>query len=492
MALPILGLVLLWRSPRKLWLKFVYTLGLFLYSIIYMAAGLLLLVRYGGAEMEWRGGYVPVLTWNKTATDLTALERNRATHVARDDNPASPAAPLPYWTGFRGPRRDGHYTEQPIRVDWPTNGLPLLWKQPCGGGYAAFSIANGLAFTLEQRGEYEVAVAYLVESGREVWTNSWFARFSEIHSDEGPRTTPEYSEGQLFVLGAKGELRCLNATNGQTIWRKNIVEDNGGKIPEYGIVPTPLIVDEKLIVQNYSTPHHSVTCYNKRDGSLIWTTGSTTMGYASPMLMTNDGQRQVVFGGRPFIFALRLEDGAECWQARWHILNNERPVAQPLLVSSNRILFSASYMTGGTLFEISPTNGSFVANEIWKSRRIKTRFAAAVLHEGYVYGLDEDILTCIDVTTGEQKWKDGRYGYGQVLLASGHVIIMCADGDLALVKATPEKHEELARFPALKGKTWNVPAIANGRLLVRNFAEMACFDISVPSAQRAQRAAANP
>ncbi len=109
---------------------------------------------------------------------------------------------------------------------------------------------------------------------------------------------------------------------------------------------------------------------------------------------------------------------------------------------------------------------------------MKNKFNSSVLYNGYIYGLDEGILTCLDVNTGERKWKDGRYGYGQVLLAGGHLIISSATGELALVKATPERYTELARFPALQGQTWNYPAIAGGRLLVRNSTEMAAYDIS--------------
>jgi outer membrane protein assembly factor BamB len=102
-----------------------------------------------------------------------------------------------------------------------------------------------------------------------------------------------------------------------------------------------------------------------------------------------------------------------------------------------------------------------------------------VLHEGFIYGLDESILACIDAATGDLKWKGGRYGYGQVVLASGHLIVLTEDGDLALVRATPERHEELARFRAIDGKTWNHPALDNGVLLVRNLREMAAFDLRV-------------
>jgi outer membrane protein assembly factor BamB len=109
---------------------------------------------------------------------------------------------------------------------------------------------------------------------------------------------------------------------------------------------------------------------------------------------------------------------------------------------------------------------------------MKNKFTSSVLLDGHLYGLDEAILACIEAATGELQWKGGRYGYGQVLLAGGHLIVLTEDGDVVLVRATPEKHEELARFPAIEGKTWNHPIIANGRLLVRNVREMAAFDIA--------------
>ena len=137
-------------------------------------------------------------------------------------------------------------------------------------------------------------------------------------------------------------------------------------------------------------------------------------------------------------------------------------------------------MTGCAAFAVERTNNTFTARELWKTKSIKSKFASAVVWQGYIYGLDEDILACIDATTGERKWKDGRYGYGQVLLASGHLIVLCENGDLALVKATPDQFTEVARFPALKGKSWNAPAIGAGRLLLRNGAQMACYEISPP------------
>ena len=115
--------------------------------------------------------------------------------------------------------------------------------------------------------------------------------------------------------------------------------------------------------------------------------------------------------------------------------------------------------------------------ELWRTNRMKNQFTSSVLHEGSIYGLDEAILACLDAATGELKWKGGRYGYGQVMLADGHLIVLTEGGDLALVRAMPDKHTELVRFPAIEGKTWNHPAIVDGLLLVRNINEMAAFDL---------------
>jgi outer membrane protein assembly factor BamB len=147
------------------------------------------------------------------------------------------------------------------------------------------------------------------------------------------------------------------------------------------------------------------------------------------------------------------------------------------LLSTNRFFLSAGYFTGCAAVEVEKTPQGFTARTLWHNNYMKNKFTSSVYWQGYIYGLDEDILTCLDAQTGERKWKEGRYGYGQVLLASGHLIILSGEGEVGLVKASPAAHEELARFQAIKGKTWNHPAIAGGKLLVRNGVEMACFDI---------------
>jgi outer membrane protein assembly factor BamB len=149
--------------------------------------------------------------------------------------------------------------------------------------------------------------------------------------------------------------------------------------------------------------------------------------------------------------------------------------AQPVVVSGNRVFVSSA--DGAAMVEVVESDGRLSAREVWRTNRMKNDFGGSVLHDGYLYGLDKSILACLDAATGDLKWKGGRYGFGQVVLAGGHLIVLTEDGQLALVRATPEKHDEVARFAAIKGKTWNYPALAGGRLLVRNLQEMAAFDL---------------
>jgi outer membrane protein assembly factor BamB len=194
------------------------------------------------------------------------------------------------------------------------------------------------------------------------------------------------------------------------------------------------------------------------------------------MLVTLGGVRQVVVITANRVVGLTPDDGRLLWEYGWPT-DMGINVAQPLLLGNDRVFVSAGYGQGAAVIEVTRDGGQFRVKEIWRNTRMKNKFTSSMLHGGYIYGLDEAILACVDAATGELKWKGGRYGYGQVLLAGDHLIVLTENGEVVLVKATPERHIELASFPAIEGKTWNHPVIASGRLLVRNLQEMAAFDI---------------
>jgi outer membrane protein assembly factor BamB len=381
-----------------------------------------------------------------------------------------------YWTDFRGPARDGLYDELVIQTKWAANGLPQLWKQPIGGGYASFVIAEGRAFTIEQRRAQETVAAYDVETGRELWTHGWNAEFRESMGGDGPRATPTWHDGRVYALGAAGELRCLDARSGKLIWNRNILSENGAENIQWGMSASPLIVDDKVIMLPGGRQGKSVVAYNKLNGAPIWRALNDEASYTSPMLVTLAGRRQILVVTASRVLGL-AENGTLLWEYPWQNSASIN-VSQPIVVGPSRIFISAGYGKGAALIEVNAAGKNFTARTVWENNYMKNKFNSSVLHNGYIYGLDEGILSCVDASTGERKWKGGRYGYGQLLLASNHLIVITESGELVLVRATPDQHAEISRFPALEGKTWNVPAISNNRLLVRNMTQMAAYNLS--------------
>jgi len=241
---------------------------------------------------------------------------------------------------------------------------------------------------------------------------------------------------------------------------------------------SPLVVDDKVIVLPGGSRGNSVAAYDRATGEPVWQALDDVQSYTSPMLVTLAGERQILVVTAERALGMSTEDGTVLWDHPWTIFGVPN-ITQPVLLGDDRVFLSASNGKGAAVIEVARTlAGGFEAELKWETNRMKTKQSTAVLHEGYLYGLDERILACLDAETGELQWKGGRYGYGQLLLASGHLVVLTEAGDVVLVEATPEEHRELARFGAIEGKTWNSPAIAGGRLLVRNALEMAAFDIS--------------
>jgi outer membrane protein assembly factor BamB len=491
--LPPVGLVLLWiRREAATKTKILGTLGIVLVSVSYVY--LFRAWRLSGvneahyAALEQhraqQGLQAPTSGANQAAPATTSTQPANvqpAASGAPADAPNAGTAPETahasrnYWTDFRGPRRDGRYDEMNVLTQWPAAGLTPIWKQPIGVGYSSFVVADGRAFTIEQRRGQEVVTAYDVATGREQWKQGWNALYGDTTGD-GPRATPTWDGGRLYALGATGELRCLDAKTGAIIWGRNILTENQASNLQWAMAASPLIVDDKVVVLPGGPSGKSVVAYHKMTGAPVWKSQGDTQAYVSPMLVILAGRRQILVVSANRAFGLVPEDGSVLWSHSWDT-DMGINVSQPLIVDKNRFFISSGYGKGAALVELTGSGNNFTTRTLWENINMKNKFNSSVLHDGHVYGLDEGILTCLDVNTGARKWKGGRYGYGQVILASGHLIVMSDNGELALVRATPDQYSEIARFKALEGKTWNYPAIADGTLLVRNANEMAAYNL---------------
>jgi outer membrane protein assembly factor BamB len=397
--------------------------------------------------------------------------------AAAIDAPTVSATAATWWPDFRGPLRDGVYAgATAVRLPWSGDGPRQLWKQPIGEGYASFVTAPGRAFTIEQRRGQEVVAAYDIETGHELWAHAWDALFSERMGGDGPRATPAWHGGRVYALGAAGELRCLDDRDGSLVWRHDILRENDAPNLQWGMSASPLVVDDLVIVLPGGPRGRSVVAYHKDTGKLVWSALDDPQAYTAPMVMTRLGVRQLVVVSAQRMMGLALADGALLWEYPW-VTDFGINASQPLPVGDAQLFISSGYGHGAALVELSRSGDRWQVRTVWQNTRLKTQFTSPVLHEGYVYGLDQSILACIDVATGELKWKGGRYGFGQIVLADRHVVVLTERGEIALVRATPDSHQEVGLVPAIEGKTWNHPAIADGRLLVRNAREMAAFDL---------------
>ncbi|MDX1983099.1 MAG: PQQ-binding-like beta-propeller repeat protein, partial [Bryobacteraceae bacterium] len=294
---------------------------------------------------------------------------------------------------------------------------------------------------------------------------------------DGPRATPTWHEGMLYSMGATGMLKVLDAATGAVKWEKDTLKDNGAQNLTWGMSAAPLIVDDKVIVQPGGLDGKSVVAYHRITGARVWSSLNDQQAYTSPMLVTLAGRRQIVTATALRFVGLDPADGKLLWEFPW-TTEYDVNAAVPLVVGENRLFISAGYDHGAALLEIEKSGAGLAAKQIWFNKKMKNKFSSSVLHEGHIYGMDEAIMACVRVSDGQQMWKGGRYGYGQLLLANGHLVVISEAGELVLVKATPDKHTELAKFSAIEGKTWNVPAMADGVLFVRNLAEMAAFRIA--------------
>jgi outer membrane protein assembly factor BamB len=384
------------------------------------------------------------------------------------------------WPQFRGPNRDGVVTDSAIRRDWKSNPPNLLWKHPIGKGWSSFAVVDHFAFTQEQRGDEECVVCYDIETGDHVWTHSDEAKFSSFQGGPGPMATPTVFDSHVYTVGGQGLLNCLDARTGKRIWSTNILEDASAQNLTWGMSGSPVVYDNMVVVNPGGGQGNSVAAYDRLTGEKLWTAGNEPAGYSSPSLATIGGVRQILVFHGIGISGYDAQTGTELWKFnKWENDPNVN-ASQPIVRDEKHVFISSGYSLGSSLLEVTQNDGAWSVSQKWKDpRSLNMKFTCGVYKNGYVYGLSERILTCIEYVTGKRKWfKRGRFGYGQLLLAGDNLLILTESGEVALYEAKPNSPRELGRFKAIDGLiTWNHPVLHRGRLLVRNGEEVACYDL---------------
>ena len=243
---------------------------------------------------------------------------------------------------------------------------------------------------------------------------------------------------------------------------------------------SPLLLGDVVVVnpgaQSGSAASRAIVAFDEATGKPRWGGGTAQAGYASPMLATLSGARQIIAFDAAGLAGHDVTDGQERWRFPWKTAHDIN-AAQPVLLGDDRILITSA--TGAAVIQVAHSDDAWQADEVWRNRKLKASYAAPIVYQGNVYGIDEQILTCLELSTGKQRWKDraGQLGHGQLLLAGDLLVALAESGELVLIEATPQAYRELGRIQAIEGKTWNDPTLIGRRILVRNHLEMAAYDL---------------
>ncbi len=438
-------------------------------ATVLLACGVWTLVQtgginnYGKSDFAWR--------WAETPEErLLAQSGDEPTALLSTPAAAETGA---YWPGFRGSDRDGIIPGVRIETDWSASPPVELWRRPIGPGWSSFAVLGNLFYTQEQRGDTEVVACYNLTTGEPVWKHRDRARFWESNGGAGPRGTPTLSDNRLYTLGGTGILNVLDVNDGTVIWSRNAAVDTDTNVPIWGFSSSPLVVDDLIFVAAAG----SLIAYDLTTGEPRWFSSVGGDCYSSPHLLHIDGIAQILLLNEAGASSVSPSDGTLLWEHPWP----GHPIVQPIQIADGDILISADERSGVRLIKVEHGSNGWTTEERWTSARLKPYFNDSVIHNGHAYGFDGPVLACIDIENGERKWKGGRYGRGQfVLLADqGLLLVLSEKGELALVEAASGQFTELARFPAIKGKTWNHPVLVGDVLLVRNSQEMAAFKLSL-------------
>jgi outer membrane protein assembly factor BamB len=426
--------------------------------------------------------------WKSQESSTAASDKKTASTVTASNEVADFPVKPGDWAQFEGPNRDGIAHGVRIRTDWEQQPPRLVWKHPVGAAWSSFAVAGGDIFTQEQRGSDETVVCYDANSGKQVWAHTDAnQRFTNPMGGMGPRGTPTIAGNRVYAYGALGILNCLDPHDGRVLWSHDTVQEAGVPALQFGMSGSPLVYDNVVVVNpggprtkldGTETSGHALVAYDRITGKQVWAGGDYRAAYTSPILTTIDGVRQIVIYDSVGAGGYDAQTGKELWRSPEWTNQFDNNCSQPIILPDSTIFLSSGYGTGSMLLETKKGPTGWTVNTRWSApNKFKLKFNTGVMRDGFVYGLDEGILACLDLKTGRIKWKGGHYEYGQVLLLDNVLLVVAENGDLALAEISPGGGHEIARIHAIEGKTWNHPAISGSRLFVRNGEEAACYDL---------------
>jgi outer membrane protein assembly factor BamB len=390
---------------------------------------------------------------------------------------AASVALMADWPDWRGPGRDGISLETGLLERWPAGGPPLAWKATgIGDGFASFSIAEGRVFTQGQRDGKQYLIALDEQTGKKLWEIAHGAAYRNNRGD-GPRGTPTIDGERVYALAADGSLVCAKVATGEQVWTTNLLRRFGGRNISWGLSESPLIDGQRLIV-NAGGKGASIVALDKNNGNVLWQSQSDEAGYSSAVASEVGGLRQYILLTGEGAVGVSAESGELFWRYD-EVANSTANVATPV-VRGDHVFVSSDYGTGGALLKMSRSGNRIQAQQVYFNRDMRNHYSSSVLMGEHLYGYSSSVLTAMNFQTGAVAWRDRSVGKGQVIYAEGRLYLFSEDGVAGLAEANPAAYREISRFEIARVSsypTWALPAIANGKLYLRDQGTLYSYNI---------------
>lgn len=414
------------------------------------------------------------------------------------------------WPGFLGPDRNGKSVEKGLPTTWPANGPPVVWETAIGTGYAAPAISDGRLFHFARFENMARLRSFNAETGAELWKCDYPTDFSDMLGyNNGPRATPVVDGPLLYAYGADGVLECVRVADGELVWRIDTFKEFGVVKNFFGVGSTPLVWSDLLIVQVGGSPPGSpsdvyaargnveangtaVVAFDKATGAVRWKTGNELASYASPVLGKFGGRDVVIVFARGGLMAIDPAKGETIAQFPWRARKLESVNASSPVIVGDEIFISETYELGSALVKF--TGSAF--EEVWSDRGRRRNQAMAlhwntpIEHNGYLYGSSgyhspEAELRCVEWKSGKVLWSEPGMLRSSLLLIEDTLVCLSEDGTLRLIRATPDRYEELAKWeltaasgrPLLTEPAWAAPALARGLLYLQGADRLVCLKL---------------
>lgn len=394
------------------------------------------------------------------------------------------AAKQQAWPQFLGPQRNGKSAETGLIDRFPDGGPKEVWRATGGVGKSGLAISNGKLFTLVQHSGKQFVVALDAKTGNSVWQAAVAPEFKNQMGD-GPRATPAVAGDRVFVFTGQGILSALKVKDGSLVWSHDVVKELGGRVADYGMACSPLVVDD-LVYITAGARQGTVAAYDTASGKLVWKAGSDPAGYSSAALLNVGGTKQLVTYTGNSVLGIDHKSGEVLWRYPY-VTDFECNIATPLEHEA-KVFVSSGENHGSVLLNVQGSGGRFEVGEVWKSQgsrsTMRNEWQTSILIDGYLYGFDNvgsagpvTHLTCVEASTGKRVWQKPRFGKGNLIAADGKLFISTMKGEFVLVRATPDGYEELGRTMVIES-TRQAPALCNGLLYLRDDSEIVCLDVS--------------